>query len=332
MLDNIAALRQAIEADLATINDLDSAEAFRLKHLVKKGSLNALTQEFKAVPREEKAAVGKALNELKNWVTESFDAAMQAFKREADDAQTVDVTLPGRRPYIGAQHPTNAMIREITRIFSALGFDAAEGPEIEDEKHNFDDLNFPPNHPARDMQDTFFVKDENRNLVLRTHTSPVQIRLMQSRKPPIRCIVPGRVYRNEATDATHLAEFHQVEGLYVDRKVSMADLKGTLYTFFSELFQDPSLKFRLRPSFFPFTEPSAEVDVFVDDARGARWIELAGCGMVHPNVLRNCDIDPEEYSGFAFGFGIERLIMPRRKITDIRMLYENDIRVLHQLT
>ena len=332
MLDKIAELRQTMQADLAKVDSLDAAETFRLTHLVKKGSLNAITQDFKSVPREEKASVGKALNELKTWVTAEFDARVNSFRSEADDARTVDVSLPGRRAFIGAQHPVNAIVRDINRIFNSLGFDVAEGPEIEDEYHNFDALNFAPNHPARDMQDTFFIKDDEQKLVLRTHTSPVQIRLMQSRKPPIRCIVPGRVYRNEATDATHLAEFHQVEGLYVDKKVSMADLKATLYTFFGELFQDTSLQFRLRPSYFPFTEPSAEIDVFTSDARGERWIELCGCGMVHPNVLRVCDIDPEEYSGFAFGFGIERLIMPRRKITDIRMLYENDVRVLHQLS
>jgi phenylalanyl-tRNA synthetase alpha chain len=249
-----------------------------------------------------------------------------------------DVTLPGRILYHGHAHPIMQAKARMEEIFTRMGFTIELGPDVEDDYHNFEALNFAADHPARDMQDTFFVKGEGReDLVLRTHTSPVQIRVMQSRKPPIRSIMPGRVYRNEAVNPRSLAEFHQVEGLYIDRNVTMAQLKGTLFEFARAYFS-ADVNVRFRPSFFPFTEPSAEMDVtcFLCDGKGCRvckysgWLEILGCGMVHPNVLRNCGIDPEVYSGYAFGMGIERTHMQRIGLDDIRLFYENDVRVLEQ--
>ncbi|MFM8437234.1 MAG: phenylalanine--tRNA ligase subunit alpha, partial [Candidatus Kapaibacterium sp.] len=252
------------------------------------------------------------------------------------DAKTVDTSLPGRFVPIGTLHPIRQTMDRMTEIFRGMGFQVALGPDIEEDYHNFEALNFAPDHPARDMQDTFFVKDRP-NVLLRTHTTPVQVRLLQSMKPPIRAIMPGRVYRNEAISARALAEFHQLDGIYVDRNVSFAELKGTMLSFARQMYGS-DIKYRFRASYFPFTEPSAEMDItcFLCKGEGCRvcknsgWLEIMGCGMIHPNVLRESGLDPEEFSGYAFGFGIERVTMLRTGIQDIRLLYENDIRVLEQ--
>ncbi len=342
MLEEIAALRTTIASDLEGVTDKASAETFRLTHLVRKGSVAALFDRMREVPNKEKPAVGKELNLLRQFaeggLEERKSAATAASEGPAVIDPREDPTLPPRHYYVGHEHPLMATQARIEEIFRGMGFSVATGPDIEDDYHNFEALNFPPDHPARDMQDTFFVADEKRDdLLLRTHTSPVQIRLMTEQKPPIRAIMPGRVYRNEAITARSLAEFHQVEGLYVDRNVSMADLKGTLFTF-ARAYYGNDVEFRFRSSFFPFTEPSAELDIscFLCKGEGCRvckgsgWLEILGCGMVHPNVLRACDIDPEEYSGFAFGMGIERSTMLAIGLDDIRLFYENDMRFLEQ--
>lgn len=335
---DIQNLRTAIEADLRTITDAETAEAFRLKHLVRKGSVAGLFDRLRDVPPEQKPAFGKELNLFRKWVEEEFERAQQNVASGAESDSAIDVTLPGRPLYQGHAHPLMAAKERMEEIFARMGFVVATGPDIEDDYHNFEALNFPPNHPARDMQDTFFVKHgEREDVLLRTHTSPVQIRLMEESEPPIRAIMPGRVYRNEAITPRSLAEFYQVEGLYVDRGVSMADLKGTLFEFAREYYGE-DITFRFRPSFFPFTEPSAEMDItcFLCNGEGCRvckqsgWLEILGCGMVHPNVLKTCGIDPEVYSGFAFGMGIERSQMLAIGLDDIRVFYDNDIRFLEQ--
>ena len=337
MLDKIAALEVEITAELNDISSIEEVEQFRLRHLVKKGTLQALVDQLRDVQKADKPAVGKKLNELRSLVQERFDALKLQFERSRT-VDRIDVTLPPRGRESGSIHPITETVDRIIDIFTSMGFEIAEGPEVEDDAHNFGKLNFPPDHPARDMQDTFFVKsDERSDLLLRTHTSSVQVRVMESMQPPIRCIMPGRVYRNEAVSARALAEFHQVEGLYIDRNVSMADLKGTIMAF-ARRFYDADARFRFRTSYFPFTEPSAEVDMscFLCKGAGCRvckysgWLEICGCGMVHPNVLKACGIDPDVYSGFAFGFGVERVVMMLTGIDDIRMLYENDLRVLRQ--
>ena len=307
-----------------------------MEYLVKKGKIQQLFDKMKELPKEEKPIIGKELNLLRKFVEDEFKELKNKISSNQDAKQDIDLTLPGRSQFAGSKHPVVETMHEMISIFESMGFTVAEGPEIEDEYHNFDALNFPPDHPARDMQDTFFLKT-GKNLLLRTHTSPVQIRVMQSQKPPIRTIMPGRVYRNEAINARSLAEFHQIEGLYINKKVTFAELKGTLMTFAKKMYGENS-KFRFRPSFFPFTEPSAELDMscFLCGGKGCKickhtgWLEILGCGMVHPNVLKAGGIDPEEYSGFAFGFGIERVALLRTGIDDIRLLYENDIRVLEQ--
>jgi len=337
MLEKIEHLKTQIDADLATVDSLEAVEQFRLKHLVKKGTIQGLVEDMRSVPKEDKPAVGKALNVMRREVQERFEALQNQYEREARVA-AIDTTLPPRGAYPGSIHPITQTMDRIVEIFTAMGFDVAEGPDVEDDTHNFGKLNFADDHPARDMQDTFFVEGGDReDLVLRTHTSSVQVRVMETTEPPIRCIMPGRVYRNEAVSARSLAEFHQVEGLYIDKGVSMADLKGTIMAF-ARRFYDENAKFRFRTSYFPFTEPSAEVDMscFLCHGEGCRvckhsgWLEIAGCGMVHPNVLKACGIDPEVYSGFAFGFGVERVVMMLTGIDDIRLLYENDLRVLKQ--
>ncbi len=339
MQEEIGRLRERIEADLGTISDEATAEAFRLKHLVRKGTVAGLFDQLRNLPAEEKPLAGKDLNIFRTWVETSFEEAQKNLGEAPEEVDPLkDLTLPGRELYHGHEHPLMSAKRKMEEIFTRMGFAIATGPDIEDDYHNFEALNFPPNHPARDMQDTFFVKDEERSdLLLRTHTSPVQIRLMKSGEPPIRAIMPGRVYRNESITPRSLAEFYQVEGLYIDKNVSMADLKGTLFQFAREYYGE-KITFRFRPSFFPFTEPSAEMDItcFLCDGEGCRvckhsgWLEILGCGMVHPNVLRNCDIDPEVYSGFAFGMGIERSQMLAIGLDDIRVFYENDMRFLEQ--
>lgn len=337
MLDQIATLRAHMDADLDAVGSADDVERFRLTHLVRKGTLQALMDELRNVPREEKPVVGKAVNELRKHIEARFAECESRFAKRSS-VRPVDVTLPGRTIGRGSTHPITDMIERTIEIFRSMGFDVAEGPDVEDDLHNFGMLNFAPDHPARDMQDTFFVDDaERQDLLLRTHTSSVQIRVMESMKPPIRCIMPGRVYRNEAVSARSLAEFHQIEGLYIDKGVSMADLKATIMEF-ARRFYDENATFRFRTSYFPFTEPSAEIDMscFLCKGQGCRickysgWLEICGSGMVHPNVLRACGIDPDEYSGFAFGFGVERVVMMLTGIDDIRLLYDNDLRVLQQ--
>lgn len=315
---------------LDAVRSAAELEAFRLHYLSKKGVFSAFMERLKEVPKEDKPAFGKVINEVRNAVQTRFAELQEAMAEKARTTPSIDLSLPGRIPAAGHRHPVSAVIEELTKTFESLGFSAAVGPEIEDDAHNFGMLNFPDDHPARDMQDTFFVNPAEKTL-LRTHTSSVQVRLMEAQKPPIRSIMVGRVYRNEALDATHLAEFHQMEGLYVDKGVTFAELKATLLEFVRKLYGN-DVELRFRASFFPFTEPSAELDIRrrLPDGSYSKWMEVCGCGMVHPNVLKACGIDPEVYSGFAFGMGIERIAMLRTRLADIRMLYQNDVRMLHQ--
>ncbi|HET7361870.1 MAG TPA: phenylalanine--tRNA ligase subunit alpha [Salinimicrobium sp.] len=314
-------------------------ENFRIKYLGKKGILNGFFAEFKNVPNEQKKEFGQAVNTLKKAAEEKvkmLNLALESSEASGRKGVYGDLTRPGEPIEIGARHPLSIVKNQITEIFSSIGFNVSEGPEIEDDWHNFTALNLPEHHPARDMQDTFFVQTDPEELLLRTHTSSVQVRYMENNNPPIRTISPGRVFRNEAISARSHCIFHQVEGLYIDKDVSFADLKQTLLYFTQQLFGKS--KIRLRPSYFPFTEPSAEVDIYwglkteTDHriTKGTGWLEIMGCGMVDPNVLENCKIDPNEYSGFAFGMGIERIAMLLYQIGDIRMFYENDLRFLEQ--
>ncbi len=314
----------------------EAVEQFRIKYLGRKGIIPALFEDFKTLPAEEKRALGKKLNELKQKATEKVNALKEASGRESKQAKHGDLTRPATFSQTGGRHPVNIIKNEIVDIFKRIGFSVSEGPEIEDDWHNFTALNFPEEHPARDMQDTFFV-EKNPDWALRTHTSSVQVRTMENQKPPIRTICPGRVFRNETITSRSHCIFHQIEGLYIDKGVSFADLKQTLLYFAREFFGKDT-KIRLRPSYFPFTEPSAEMDVYwgleneVDHrmTKGTGWLEVLGCGMVDPNVLKNCGIDPKEYSGFAWGMGVERIAMQRYQISDIRYLFENDTRFLEQ--
>jgi len=334
MLDKISALHQEIEQ--ATASSMDEVEALRIKYISKKGSVNQLFADFKNVPNEEKKAVGKALNDLKNFALEKINSLRDSFESAGSENTGTDLTRPGEPLKLGTRHPLSLVKNEIINIFGRLGFTVAEGPEIEDDWHVFSALNFPPEHPARDMQDTFFI-EKDPDVLLRTHTSSVQIRVMEHTQPPIRAIFPGRVFRNEAISARSHCIFHQVEGLYVDENVSFADLKQTLLYFAKELFGEET-QIRLRPSYFPFTEPSAEMDVSCSICGGkgcnvckyTGWLEILGCGMVDPNVLEACNIDSQKYTGFAFGMGIERIAMLRYGIKDIRHFFENDIRFLKQ--
>lgn len=324
------------EIEAFTAKTKEEVENFRIKYLGKKGILNQYFAEFKAVPNEEKKAFGQAVNELKDAANNKVQQLKEELESKEEEKSIYgDLTRPGEPVEIGARHPISIVKNQIIEIFSNIGFNVSEGPEMEDDWHNFTALNLPEYHPARDMQDTFFIQT-NPDVLLRTHTSSVQVRYMENNKPPIRTISPGRVFRNEAISARSHCIFHQVEGLYVDKNVSFADLKQTLLYFTKQLFGKS--KIRLRPSYFPFTEPSAEVDIYwgletetdYRITKGTGWLEIMGCGMVDPNVLRNCNIDPSEYSGFAFGMGIERIAMLLYQIGDIRMFYENDMRFLEQ--
>ena len=308
----------------------------RIKYLGKKGLLNDFFAEFKNVPNEQKKEFGQVINTLKTTAQEKVDSLKEAIESNTESKGVYgDLSRPGEIIPLGSRHPISIVKNKIIDIFLRIGFNVSEGPEIEDDWHNFTALNLPEYHPARDMQDTFFIQT-NPDVLLRTHTSSVQVRYMENNKPPIRTISPGRVYRNEAISARSHCFFHQVEGLYVDKGVSFADLKQTLQYFTTEMFGKS--KIRLRPSYFPFTEPSAEVDVYwgleseadYRITKGTGWLEIGGCGMVDPNVLKNCGIDPEEYSGFAFGVGIDRIAMLLHQIPDIRMFSENDVRFLEQ--
>lgn len=334
MIDTIK--EHLAEVEQFSSTSMDEIEAFRIKYLGKKGLLNQFFAEFKNVPNDQKKEFGQVINQLKNTATTKVADLKTALETQAvSKGQYGDLTRPGEPVEIGARHPISIVKNRIIDIFSRIGFNVSEGPEIEDDWHNFTALNLPEHHPARDMQDTFFIQT-NPDILLRTHTSSVQVRYMEENKPPIRTISPGRVYRNEAISARSHCFFHQVEGLYVDKDVSFADLKQTLQFFTTEMFGKS--KIRLRPSYFPFTEPSAEVDVYwgletetdYRMTKGTGWLEIMGCGMVDPNVLKNCGIDPEVYSGFAFGMGIDRIALLLYQIPDIRLLSENDVRFLEQ--
>ena len=314
-------------------------EALRIKYLGKKGELTAVLRGMGQLSPEERPVVGQIANEVRAAIEEALTEKKTALKASALDAQLkaekLDVTVDGKKAKVGHRHPLTLVQRDLENIFIGMGFSIAEGPEVEYDYYNFQALNIPENHPARDTQDTFYITD---NILLRSQTSPMQIRAMEQKKPPLRIISPGRVYRSDAVDATHSPLFHQLEGLVVDKGITMGDLKGTLELFAKKMFGDDT-KIRFRPHHFPFTEPSAEVDVscFVCGGKGCSlckgegWIEILGAGMVHPNVLRGCGIDPEVYSGFAFGLGIERIVMRKYNIDDMRLLYENDVRFLKQL-
>ncbi len=336
MIEEIREVRKKVENYIENIKDLNSLESFRLEFLVKKGRIQNLFDRLKDIPNTEKPLIGKELNILSKFAESIHKKLKEELEASAESSSEIDLSLPGRRNFKGSYHPVLKTIEDFVKIFESMGFIVAEGPDIEDGFHNFDALNFAPDHPARDMQDTFFIESDE-ELLLRTHTTPVQVRIMQSQKPPIRAIMPGRVYRNEAISARALAEFHQIDGIYVDKNVTFAELKATMIAFAKRMYGE-DLKFRFRPSYFPFTEPSAEVDIscYLCNSKGCRvckysgWLEIAGCGMVHPNVLKACGIEPEEYSAYAFGFGIERITMLRTGIDDIRYLYDNDLRVLKQ--
>lgn len=308
--------------------DAEELEEFRIRFLGKKGVMNELFAQFKEVPNEQKKELGQALNELKEAAQEKHEAWKEHFKRaEKKSGPSFDPTLPpGYRPP-GARHPLSSVRDELVDALSRIGFTVADGPEVEDDWHNFTALNMPEDHPARDMQDTFFL-ERDPDIVLRTHTSPVQIREMERRDPPLRMIAPGRVFRCDS-DATHSPAFHQIEGMYIDQQVSFADLKQTLFYLVRELF-GPEVDARFRPSFFPFTEPSAEMDVSWTKEGKKDWMEILGCGMIDPNVLENCGIDPKHYTGFAFGLGVERIAMLKYGIDDLRLFFENDLRFLRQ--
>ena len=334
MIDKIK--EQISEVNAFTANNLADVETFRIKYLGKKGILNDFFAEFKNVPNEQKKEFGQTINELKQAATEKVDAIKETLENSNINEKVFgDLSRPGNPIELGSRHPISIVKNQIIDIFSRIGFNVSEGPEIEDDWHNFTALNLPEYHPARDMQDTFFVQTDP-DILLRTHTSSVQVRYMENNQPPIRTISPGRVYRNEAISARSHCFFHQVEGLYIDKDVSFADLKQTLQYFTTELFGKS--KIRLRPSYFPFTEPSAEVDVYwgletetdYKMTKGTGWLEIMGCGIVDPNVLKNCGIDPEVYSGFAFGMGIDRIALLLHQISDIRLLSENDLRFLEQ--
>lgn len=327
------------EISSVAINNADEAEQFRLKYLSKKGLIPALFEEFKALAPEQRKVVGKMLNELKQLAEQKHTEAKEASEQNTTGSKSyIDLSLPSDPITLGSRHPISIVKGKMVDIFSKMGFVISEGPEIENDWHNFGALNFPADHPARDMQDTFFVDSESdEKWLLRTHTSSVQVRVMENQKPPIRTISPGRVYRNETISARAHCQFHQVEGLYIDEGVSFADLKQTLYYFVQEMFGTDT-QIRFRPSFFPFTEPSAEMDIscIICHGKGCNvckhsgWVEILGCGMVHPNVLDNCKIDSNKYTGYAFGIGVERMAMMLYGIKDLRVFFENDMRFLSQ--
>jgi len=328
-----------IEVEKFQADSAETVEQFRIKYLGKKGVLNDLFLAFKDVPNQEKKAFGQTLNELKTKAQEKVETLKEALEQKEDNAGSgVDLTMSSEPMRLGSRHPLSIVKNEIIEIFARLGFTISEGPEIEDDWHNFSALNLPDEHPARDMQDTFFIQRDP-DYLLRTHTSSVQVRFMEKNEAPIRTISPGRVFRNEAISARAHCIFHQIEGLYVDENVSFADLKQTLLHFAQEFFGKET-EIRLRPSYFPFTEPSAEVDISCNICKGkgcnickyTGWVEILGCGMVDPNVLDNCGIDSKKYTGFAFGMGVERITMLKYQIKDLRLFFENDVRFLEQFT
>ncbi len=338
MKNQLESIRQAAKDALEHVSLIQDLEQLRIQYLGKKGKLTAILKQMGKLSPEERPQVGQMANEVRTYIEgaiESKKAQLEQKKQQEQlKAEKIDVTLPGKKITLGAKHPLSIVLDEIKEIFVGMGFEIVEGPEVEYDYYNFEALNIPKDHPARDTQDTFYIND---NILLRTQTSPVQVRVMEKQKPPIRVISPGRVYRSDAVDATHSPLFHQIEGLVVDKGITFADLKGTLEIFVRRLYGEDSVV-RFRPHHFPFTEPSAEVDVqcFSCHGEGCRlckgegWIEILGCGMVHPKVLANCGIDPEVYSGFALGLGLERVAMRRYGIDDMRLFFENDVRFLKQ--
>ncbi len=338
MKEKIKAIRENAIKQIEELKDLTKLNEMRIKYLGKKGELTALLRGMGGLTKEERPIIGSLVNELRDKLEEKIKEKEEELKNKELMAklekENIDITMPSKKIEIGSAHPITQIINEVEEIFLGMGYEIADGPEIEKTFYNFDQLNAPADHPSRDLQDTFYITDD---IILRTQTSPVQARVMEKQKPPIKIICPGTVYRSDTVDATHSPVFHQIEGLVVDKNISMSDLKGTLEIFAKKCLGE-NTKIRFRPHHFPFTEPSAEADVscFVCGGKGCRvcknegWIELLGCGMVHPNVLRNCNIDPKEYSGFAFGFGVERIAMAKFGIDDLRLLYENDVRFLKQ--
>ena len=338
MKQQLEEIKSRAAAALANAKLPQEIDELRVRFLGKKGELTGILKQMGKLSPEERPVIGQLANEVRSWIETDIETRLTEIKASQMaarlESEKLDVTLPGKRPQFGAKHPLSIVLDEIKEIFIGMGFEIADGPEVETDYYNFEALNIPKDHPARDTKDTFYI---NENILLRTQTSPVQVRVMEQKKPPIRIISPGRVYRSDALDATHSPLFHQIEGLVVDKGITFADLKGTLETFIKRLYGEDSVV-RFRPHHFPFTEPSAEVDVqcFNCKGEGCRlckgegWIEILGCGMVHPKVLSNCGIDPEVYSGFALGMGLERVVMRRYNIDDIRLFYENDVRFLKQ--
>ncbi len=339
MIEMLEDVKKQAEAELSSVNDEVTLQNLKAKFVGRKGVITEILKGMKDIPDSDRPRMGKLINETKTFVEGLIDNRLDAIreekKRRSLHEEKIDVTLPGRGMPIGARHPISQVMEEITAIFERMGFEVAEGPEVETDYYNFEALNIPKNHPARDMQDTFYISDE---IVLRTHTSPVQIRVMEKRKPPVKIIAPGKVYRCDS-DISHTPMFHQIEGLLVDEGVTFGDLKGVLTEFVRLVFGE-GVGVRFRPSFFPFTEPSAEVDIacLICGGKGCRvcknsgWLEILGCGMVDPEVFKSVGYDPEKYSGFAFGMGIERITMLKYGINDIRLFFENDLRFLKQFT
>lgn len=338
MKEEISRIIKIAEQELLDAANLPALDAARVKYLGKKGELTAILKGMGKLTPDERKEIGQAANDARNVIESALNKKINELKEAELNAklsnEVIDVTMPGNHAPLGKRHPLNLVLDEIKEIFLGMGFDVVEGPEVETDYYNFEALNIPKEHPARDTQDTFYISNE---IVLRTQTSPVQIRTMEQRKPPIRIIAPGKVYRSDAVDATHSPLFHQIEGMVIDKNITMSDLKGTLDTFAKRLYGEDTVT-RFRPHHFPFTEPSAEMDIMCFNChgegcrlcKGEGWIELLGCGMIHPNVLKNGGIDPEEYSGFALGMGLDRVTMRRYNIDDLRLLFENDLRFLGQ--
>jgi phenylalanyl-tRNA synthetase alpha chain len=334
MQADIDRIQQQAHQDISRVATREQLEAFRIQYLARKGLIASLFERMSSLPAADRPPVGQALNALRVEIQRLFDERLTSFDRETKEARTLDLTLPAREGFAGTRHILTQTLDQIKEIFGSMAFTVAEGPEIEDDYHNFEALNFPPDHPARDMQDTFYL---SKKALLRTHTSPMQIRVMEQQPPPVRVIIPGKVYRNEAVSARSLCMFHQVEGLYVSKGVTFAELKGTLVSFIKQ-FYGSGTRYKFRPTFFPFTEPSADIYIscFICSGRGCKmckrkgWLEILGCGMVHPSVFRFVGYDPEIYTGYAFGMGIERIAALRYGIDDLRLFYENDTRFLNQ--